>query len=58
MRKRQRKKYRKDRRKEKQKIIEEDIHKITKEEETDEWNDRSDVWLTVHRNSVWMRKTN
>jgi hypothetical protein len=20
--------------------------------------DRSDVWLTVHRNSVWIRKTN
>ena len=21
-------------------------------------NDKSDVWLTVHRNSVWIRKTN
>ena len=22
------------------------------------WNFWSDVWLTVHRNSVWIRKTN
>jgi len=24
----------------------------------DEVNSKSDVWLTVHRNSVWIRKTN
>ena len=28
------------------------------QEVTDIKDSKSDVWLTVHRNSVWIRKTN
>jgi hypothetical protein len=32
--------------------------KDSKKTYSSETNNRSDVWLTVHRNSVWIRKTN